>query len=87
VIALPQTALTSNLYGDSVFVVRPGEAENELRAEQVFVQVGRRSGDLVEIVEGVSPGDRVVTAGQNRLTSNALVTIDNAVSPVTALGG
>jgi membrane fusion protein (multidrug efflux system) len=38
-----QTAVTSTLYGDSVYVVRDGEAEGELRVEQVFVQVGRRS--------------------------------------------
>jgi membrane fusion protein (multidrug efflux system) len=85
VIALPQTAVTSTLYGDSVYVVRDGEAEGELRVEQVFVQVGRRSEDLVEIVYGVESGDRVVTAGQNRLTGDARVTIDNTISPVTAL--
>lgn len=85
VIALPQTVVTSTLYGDSVYVVRDGETEGELRVEQIFVQVGRRSGDLVEIVSGVEAGDRVVTAGQNRLTGNALVTIDNTISPVTAL--
>lgn len=85
VIALPQTVVTSTLYGDSVYVVRDGETEGELRVEQVFVQVGRRSGDLVEIVSGVEAGDRVVTAGQNRLTGGARVTIDNTISPVTAL--
>lgn len=84
VIALPQTTLSSNLYGDSVYVVRDGETPEELRVEQVFVKVGRRSQGLVEIVEGVAPGDRVVTAGQNRLTGNARVTIDNTIDPVAA---
>jgi membrane fusion protein, multidrug efflux system len=57
-----------------------GEAET-LVAKQVFVQIGRRSGRLVEIVEGLSPGDLLVTAGQNRLTNGAPVTVDNSVNP------
>lgn len=86
VVAVPQSAVSSNLYGDSVYVVRPAEgAEAEaLAVEQVFVETGRRSDDLVEIVRGVEPGDLVVTAGQNRLSSGARVTIDNTVSPVAA---
>ena len=73
VIALPQTVLSSNLYGDSVFIVRTeGEGEQAVqKVEQVFVKPGRRSGGLVEIVEGVKPGDEVVTAGQNRLSDGA----------------
>jgi membrane fusion protein, multidrug efflux system len=86
IIALPQTAVSSNLYGDSVYVVRTeGEGdEQSLRVEQVFVTVGRRSRGLVEIVDGVTPGDQVVTAGQNRLSSGSPVTVDNSVNPATA---
>ncbi|WP_164738130.1 efflux RND transporter periplasmic adaptor subunit [Frigidibacter oleivorans] len=85
VIALPQTAVTSNLYGNSVWIVRDPTAEDEpMRVEQVFVRLGRRSDDLIEIAEGVEAGDRVVNAGQNRLSGNAAVTIDNSVAPVPA---
>lgn len=86
VIALPQTAVSSNLYGDTVYVVRGGEdggdgGDEELTVEQVFVQVGRRSQGRVEILEGIEPGDRAVTAGQNRLSGGARVVIDNSVNP------
>ncbi len=84
VIALPQTALSSNLYGDSVYVVREtgeGDAKTE-KVEQVFVKVGRRAQGMVEIVDGVAAGDEVVTAGQNRLSGGAPVTIDNSVNPL-----
>lgn len=85
VIALPQTVVSSSLYGDSVFVVRKGEtADAPEKVEQVFVKLGRRSGALVEIAEGLAAGDRVVNAGQNKLTPGATVTIDNTVSPDTA---
>lgn len=82
VIALPQTVVTSNLYGDSVFVVRQAEAADQPeRVEQVFVRLGRRSGALVEITSGLTAGDRVVNAGQNKLSAGAAVRIDNTVSP------
>ncbi len=83
VIALPQTVLSSTLYGDSVFVVRTegeGDAATS-KVEQVFVQAGRRSLGLVEIAEGLKPGDVVVSAGQNRLTGGSTVVVDNTVNP------
>ena len=36
---------------------------------------------MVEITEGLQPGDIVITAGQNRLTNNTPVAIDNSVNP------
>ena len=84
IVALPQTAVTSNLYGDSVYVVRTeGEGDDQIqKVEQVFVKAGRRSEGLVEISGGVDPGDQVVTAGQNRLSAGATVTVDNSVNPL-----
>lgn len=89
VLAVPQTAVLSNLYGDSIYVIREetpeGETEPVLKVEQVFVQVGRRSGGRVEIANGIDAGDRVVTAGQNRLTPGATVRIDDSVTPEATL--
>ena len=88
VIALPQTALSTSLYGDYVYVVRPSEENAEqLQVQQVFVQPGRRSGGVVEIVSGVTPGDQVVTAGQNRLSNGQPATVDNSVNPAAAATG
>ncbi|WP_434620266.1 efflux RND transporter periplasmic adaptor subunit [Tabrizicola sp. M-4] len=88
VIALPQTALSTSLYGDYVYVVRPSEENAEqLQVQQVFVQPGRRSGGVVEIVSGVAPGDQVVTAGQNRLSNGQPATVDNSVNPAAAATG
>lgn len=88
VIALPQTVLSTSLYGDYVYVVRPSEADAEkLEVRQVFVTPGRRSGGLVEIAEGVAPGDQVVTAGQNRLSNGQPAVVDNSVNPAAAATG
>ncbi|CCV05016.1 RND efflux membrane fusion protein [Mesorhizobium metallidurans STM 2683] len=134
VLALPQTALTSSLYGDFVFVVRPAKTEAtpapaaqpgemptaptadkpaaevakpaadgaaksadntaadpakpaaegqkpELVLTQVFVKPGRRNAGLIEILQGIAPGDEVVTAGQNRLFNGMSVAVDNTIDP------
>ena len=88
VIALPQTSLSTSLYGDYVYVVRPSEADAaQLEVRQVFVTPGRRSGGLVEIAEGVAPGDQVVTAGQNRLSNGQPAVVDNSVNPAAEATG
>jgi membrane fusion protein (multidrug efflux system) len=90
VIVLPQTAVVASLYGDYVYLVETESgaegAEPTLRVRQVFVTTGRRDGALVEIVEGVEPGQTVVTSGQNKLQGGMLVKIDNTVDPVRVAG-
>ncbi|RUM97296.1 efflux RND transporter periplasmic adaptor subunit [Pseudaminobacter arsenicus] len=56
-------------------------AEPALVATQIFIKPGRRSHGLVEILEGIKPGDQVVTAGQNRLSNGTPVKVDNTVNP------
>jgi membrane fusion protein (multidrug efflux system) len=116
VIALPQTAVVTSLYGDYVFaVVEKAEAQPAapagqaasggetpapaagaeggaaapaapaLEARQLFIKIGRRSGGFIEIPQGVSAGQQIVTAGQNRLTNGTPVTVDNTVDPVAAI--
>lgn len=81
VIALPQTAVISSLYGDFVYVVTPREDDAEtLEARQVFVTPGRRSEGMIEIRDGIAAGDRIVTTGQNRLSNGAPVTLAEAVA-------
>ena len=88
IIALPQTALSTSLYGDYVYLVRPAEGDAEqLQVTQVFVQAGRRSGGVVEIVSGVAAGDQVVTAGQNRLSNGQPAIVDNSVNPAATATG
>jgi membrane fusion protein, multidrug efflux system len=82
VVALPQTAVVTSLYGDYVYAVVPAEDSTEEEpgfvASQVFVRTGSRQGERVEIATGVEPGDRVVIAGQNRLSNGAPVTVEDA---------
>ena len=88
IIAVPQTAVVSSLYGDYVFVVRPvktegaaADAKETLAVDQVFVQLGRKVKGDVEITKGIQDGDIIVSAGQNRLSPKMHVVIDNTVNP------
>lgn len=75
VIALPQTAVISSLYGDYIYTVHENDEAEGLIVRQVFVTTGRRSEGMVEINDGIAAGDRIVATGQNRLTNRAPVTI------------
>lgn len=80
VIAVPQTAVVSSLYGSYAYVLREGEGEGaKLTVAQVFVTPGRRNGGQIEVTAGLSAGDRIVTSGQNRLSNGAEVVIDTSV--------
>lgn len=85
-LTLPQTAITYNAYGSTVFVVvaagkEASAAAGSLVAKQVFVQTGPTRGDQVAILSGVKEGDQVVTSGQVKLKNGIAVAINNSVQP------
>ncbi len=79
VLTLPDTAITYNPYGDSVFVVNSGE--KGLTVELKQVKTGETRSGRVEIVKGLNVGDRVVSAGQVKLRNGMPVTLDNKPAP------
>jgi membrane fusion protein (multidrug efflux system) len=78
-ITVPQTAITYNPYGDTVYIV-DGDADKPT-AKQVFVKEGSTRGDQVAILSGIKEGDQVVTAGQIKLRNGMPVKINNDVQP------
>ncbi len=51
------------------------------RVEQRFVKTGETRGDQIAILDGVKPGEEVVTSGQLKLKNGDPVAIDNSVQP------
>jgi membrane fusion protein (multidrug efflux system) len=84
-VTLPQTAVTYNPYGETVFIVdekgKNAKGEPQFVARQTFVTAGPTRGDQVAIVSGVSDGESVVTAGQVKLRNGTNLLINNAVKP------
>jgi len=88
-LTLPQTAITYNPYGSTVFVVKPGEQKDAKGnggqvVQQVFVTTGETRGDQVAILTGLQQGQEVVSSGQLKLKNGAPVVIDNTVQPANS---
>ena len=85
---VPRTAVTFSLYGDTVFVLTPapdtpaaGSAQaapvqKTFIATRRFVHTGDTREGKVAILDGVTPGEIVVSEGQIKLMNGASVVID-----------
>jgi membrane fusion protein (multidrug efflux system) len=84
-VTLPQTAITYNSYGSTVYLVKPAndtaDGKKSLVATQSFVTTGATRGDQVAVLTGVKPGDIVVSAGQIKLHNGSPVVVNNKVQP------
>ena len=85
VLAIPATAVLHAPYGDSVFVIeekkdgKSGKTQRVLR--QQFVRLGAARGDFVAVVDGLKPGEQIVTSGVFKLRPGTPVVIDNKLAP------
>jgi len=83
-VTLPQTAISYNPYGDTVYIVdskSDADGKPQLTARQTFVTVGPTRGDQVAVLKGVADGDMIVTAGQIKLHNGSTIMIDNKITP------
>jgi membrane fusion protein (multidrug efflux system) len=87
VIALPAPAISYAPYGDSVFVVtdlKNPNGQTYRGVRQQFVKLGGSRGDQVAVLEGIQPGDEVVTSGVFKLRNGAAIQINNSVRPANS---
>ncbi|XMS57810.1 efflux RND transporter periplasmic adaptor subunit (plasmid) [Rhizobium sp. SYY.PMSO] len=84
-IALPQTAVTINPYGNVVYVITDKgsgpDGKPQLVANQKFVTTGAARGDQIAVTKGLNVGEVVVTSGQLKLNNGSPVIINNDVQP------
>ncbi len=84
-LTLPQTAITYNPYGNTVYLVQKNGTDDKgapkLTVQQRFVKLGDTRGDQVAVLDGIKAGDEVVTAGQLKLRNGSAVKVDNKVVP------
>jgi membrane fusion protein, multidrug efflux system len=89
VLAIPVTAILYAPYGDSVFVVDEKKDDATGKVQQVlrqqFVRLGDARGDFVSVVDGLKPGESVVTSGVFKLRPGMPVVIDNKLAPPAEL--
>lgn len=91
-ITVPQTAVTFNPYGNTIYLAvedkdekgqpkKDDKGQPKLVARQAFVVTGPTRGDQVAVFEGIKEGDTVVTAGQLKIQNGTSLVINNAVQP------
>lgn len=81
-VVVPQTAVNYQPYGNTVFLVVPPESEDGMpTAQQRFIKTGEARGDFVAVLEGLEPGDEVITSGQIKVRNGGALVIDNDNTP------
>jgi len=84
VVALPASAINYAPYGNSVFIVedlKGPDGKTYRGVRQQFVKLGNAQGDQVAVLEGVHPGQEIVTSGVFKLRTGAAVIVNNKVQP------
>lgn len=72
---VPRTAVQFNPFGNIVFVIE--QDGDNLVVQQRLVRTGQNRGDMVEVTEGLQPGERVASSGLLKLRNNAVVRIND----------
>jgi membrane fusion protein (multidrug efflux system) len=83
-LTLPQTAISFNPFGNTVFVLeekKGADGKMELVAQQKFVTTGATRGDQIAVLSGLKEGETVVTSGQIKLRSGAVAVVNNDIQP------
>jgi membrane fusion protein (multidrug efflux system) len=88
-LTLPQTSVTYNPYGSTVFIAKTtGKKDKQgkpvLEAQQVFVTTGSTRGDQVAILKGIEEDATVVTSGQLKLKNGTPLIVNNKVQPANS---
>ena len=84
VIPVPASAINYAPYGNSVFVItdlKDPKGQTYRGVRQQFVKVEGSRGDQVAVVEGLKPGEEIVTSGVFKLRNGAAVQVNNTVQP------
>jgi membrane fusion protein (multidrug efflux system) len=79
VVTVPETAMTYSLQGNTIYVIEKTE-DGALTANARVVRAGKVRDGRVAVLDGVKPGERVVSVGQNKLYRGVKVVIDESVA-------
>lgn len=82
-LTLPQTSITFNPYGSTVFLVEKDD-KGKRTAQQGFVTTGPTRGDQIAVLKGIKEGDEVVTSGQLKLKNGTPLDVSTLAQPADA---
>ncbi|MBE8717002.1 efflux RND transporter periplasmic adaptor subunit [Cellvibrio polysaccharolyticus] len=76
-LVVPLTAVIHAPYGDTVFVIEDDAEKGGLKARQQFVKLGKSRGDFIQILDGLTEQDDVVSAGAFKLYNGQAIVISD----------
>jgi membrane fusion protein, multidrug efflux system len=76
-VTVPETAISYSLHGNTIYVIEEGK--EQLAVDSRIVNTGDSLNGRVAVLSGLDAGERVVSAGQNKLYKGAKVIIDDSV--------
>ena len=79
VLTVPDTAISYAPYGDSVFVIEDTDGGSSVSRRQI--ETGQTRGGRVAVTRGLAAGERVVSAGHNKLRNGQAVVVDDQPAP------
>lgn len=77
-VTVPETAINYSLSGDIIYVIE--EKDSVASVIPRIVKTGDSRNGRTSVLEGIAAGEKVVTAGQNKLYRGAAVVVDDSVT-------
>lgn len=75
-VLVPQSILSENANGEQyTYVTKSTDKANIAEAQRVIVKTGKTQGDVIEITEGIQPGDEVISEGARSVKDGQQVEI------------
>lgn len=71
-LCIPQDSFIRDTGGNWIFVL--GEQH---RAHKRFITTGRQNGELIEVIDGLQPGERVITSAYTNFSNELALNIEN----------
>jgi len=79
ILTIPDTAVSYNPYGDSVFVIQESDGNQVVKRRQITT--GSVRNGRVAVLSGLTEGELVVSAGHNKLRNGQAVVVDAKPAP------
>ncbi len=78
---IPQNVISENGNGDQyVYIVKNVDSLNRAIAKQVFIATGKTQGDFIEVLDGISSNDQIISEGARSVQNDQQIEIMKSIN-------